>query len=119
MYKNLFIGANLNIISGNFTSNNDYYEDDTKNLYQGRTDPTDSTTLDFMTFHLNRILDWDISGWDAKFGFLYQLENNARFGLTVQFPKTYDIKEKFTVNGSSEFGSGFTYDLKVIIIVIM
>jgi Outer membrane protein transport protein (OMPP1/FadL/TodX) len=111
VYKNLFIGANLNIISGNFTSNNDYYEDDTKNIYQGRTDPTDSTTIDFRTFHLNRILDWDISGWNAKFGFLYQLENNARFGLTVQFPKTYDIKEKFTVNGSSEFGSGFTYDL--------
>jgi Outer membrane protein transport protein (OMPP1/FadL/TodX) len=111
VYKNLFIGGNLNIISGNYKSNNDYYEDDTKHLYQGRTDPTDSTTLDFTTFHLNRLLDWDISGWDAKIGLLYQLENNSRFGLTVQFPKTYDIKEKFTVNGSSEFGSGYTYNL--------
>lgn len=111
VYKNLFIGANLNINSGSFKSNNDYYEDDTKNIYQGRIEPTDSTTTDFKTFHLNRILDWDISGWDAKIGFLYQLENNARFGLTVQFPKTYNIKEKFTVNGSSEFGSGFIYDL--------
>ncbi len=111
VYKNLFLGANLNINSGNFKSNNDYYEDDTKNIYQGRTEPTDSTTVDFMTFHLNRILDWDIAGWDAKIGFLYQLENNARFGLTVQFPKTYNIKEKFAVNGSSEFGSGFIYDL--------
>lgn len=111
VYKNLFIGGNLNIISGNYKSNNDYYEDDTKHLYQGRTDPTDSTTLDFMTFHLNRLLDWNISGWDAKIGLLYQLENNSRFGLTIQFPKTYDIKEKFTVNGSSKFGSGYTYNL--------
>ena len=111
VYKNLFIGGNLNINSGNFKSNNDYYEDDTKHLYQGRTDPTDSTTLDFMTFHLNRLIDWNVSGWDAKFGLLYQLENNARFGLTIQFPKTYNIKEKFTVNGSSEFGSGYTYNL--------
>ena len=108
VYKNLFIGANLNIISGNYKSNNDYYEDDTKHLYQGRTDPTDSTTLDFMTFHLNQLLDWDISGWDAKFGLLYQLENNARFGLTIQFPKTYDIKEKFIVDGYSEFGTGLS-----------
>ncbi len=106
VYKNLFIGANLNIISGNFTSNNDYYEDDTKNIYQGRTDPTDTLHSDFLTFSLNRILDWDISGWDAKFGLLYQLENNARFGLTVQFPKTYNIKEKFTANGYSDFLNG-------------
>ena len=108
VYKNLFIGANLNVISGNYKSNNDYYEDDTQNIYQGRTDPTDSLTADFKTFYLNRILDWDISGWDAKFGFLYQFENYARFGLTVQFPRTYNIKEKFLVDGSSEFGSGFT-----------
>jgi long-subunit fatty acid transport protein len=111
VYKNLYLGTNLNIISGNFRSVNDYYEDDSRNTYQGRTDPQDSLTTDFLTFHLNRIIDWDISGWDAKFGLLYQFEKYARFGLTIQFPRTFDINEEFHVDGYSEFGTGFMPEL--------
>ncbi len=109
--KNLFIGANLNIITGNYDNNNDYYEDDTKNVYQGETSPGDVETKDFRTFYLNKKLNWDISGWDAKIGALYQFRNFARFGATIQFPKTYSIKEKFDVFGRSEFGTAqsFTY----------
>lgn len=108
IYRNLFIGANLNIISGKFRSVNEYYEDDSQNLYQGRTDPDDPDTEDFRLFYLNRIIDWDLSGWDAKFGILYQFENFARFGLTIQFPKSYNINEEFFVDGRSEFGTGFS-----------
>jgi long-subunit fatty acid transport protein len=110
VYRNLFIGANLNIIAGNFRSVNDYYEDDTQNIYQGRTDSDEPDTEDFRTFYLNRIIDWDLSGWDAKFGLLYQFENYARFGMTVQFPKTYDINEEFLVDGRSEFANA-TFNL--------
>jgi long-subunit fatty acid transport protein len=111
VYKNLFVGLDLNIIKGSYTSNSDYYEDDTQNLYQGETNPGDLSTMDFQTFYLNRILDWNISGWDAKLGILYQFNDNARFGATVQFPKYHTIKETFTVNGSSQFGSGSSYSL--------
>ncbi len=103
-YKNLFVGLNLNIITGSYTSNNDYYEDDTRGSY-GRVDPTDPYHNDFKTFNLNRVLNWDLSGWDAKLGVLYQMRDIARFGFTVQFPKSYDIKEKFTVNGYSDFAN--------------
>ena len=110
-YKNLFVGLNFNIITGNYKSDNEYYEDDTRNIYEGVIASDEPRSEDFQTFYLNRILDWDISGWDAKFGLLYQLNNNARFGLTVQFPKTYNIKEDFSVNGYSLFGTGFSPDL--------
>ena len=103
-YKNLFLGLNLNLITGTFNSDNEYYEDDTRNIY-GKADPTDSLHSNFLTFNLNRVLNWDISGWNAKFGLLYQFNDLARFGFTVQFPKSYDIKEKFTVNGYSEFSN--------------
>ncbi len=103
-YKNLFVGLNLNIITGSYTSNNNYYEDDTRGFY-GRIDPTDTYHSDFQTFNLNRVLNWDLSGWDAKLGVLYQMRDVARFGFTVQFPKSYDIKEKFTVNGYSDFSN--------------
>ncbi|MFO7446941.1 MAG: hypothetical protein R6W90_11275 [Ignavibacteriaceae bacterium] len=112
VYRNVFVGANVNIISGSFESNNDFYEDDVANRYQGETAPGEPQTIDFRTFYLNRVLDWDISGWDAKLGFLYQLFNNARFGLTIQFPKSYSINETFTVNGSSEFGTGRIFPLE-------
>ena len=111
VYKNLFVGLDLNIITGSYNSNNDYYEDDTQNLYQGDTDPGNDSTMNFQTFYLNRILDWNISGWDAKLGILYQFNDNARFGATIQFPKYHTIKEKFTVNGSSQFGSGYSFNL--------
>ncbi len=109
--RNFFIGGNLNIHTGGFKSVNDYYEDDTQNIYQGETDPGNPNSRDFQTFYFNRILNWDIAGWDAKIGMLYQINNYGRVGFTVQFPKTYSIKEEFTVNGSSKFGSGQTYNL--------
>jgi hypothetical protein len=123
IYKHLFVGMNLNFISGTYDANNDYYEDDVNNLYQGLTDPNDPNTQNFQTFYLNRLTHWDISGWDAKFGLLYQFNRLSRFGLTVQFPKTYTIKEDFTVNGyglfqnykypltSSDFSDKVQYDI--------
>jgi long-subunit fatty acid transport protein len=111
VYKNVFIGANLNIISGNYESNNDYYEDDTHNVYRDTTATGEPSTIDFKTFYLNRILNWDLSGWDAKVGFLYQFNQYARFGATVQFPKKFTVKEKFNVDGSSTFGTGTVYNL--------
>lgn len=111
VYKNFFVGVNLNFISGSYTSNNDYYEDDTHDVYQGETAAGEPQTRDFKTFYLSRILDWDITGWDAKLGILYQMNNYARFGASVQFPKYHTIKEKFTVNGSSDFGTGTSYSL--------
>ncbi len=109
--KNLFVGVTINGISGKFNSNNDYFEDDTKNLYQGETAAGEPFTTDFKTLHLNRILDWDIKGWFAKVGLLYQLNNNARFGTTIQFPKYFTIREQFLVSGYSEFGTGQFVDL--------
>lgn len=103
VHRNLYVGANFNIVSGGFTSDYDYYEDDTMNNYQGETAAGDPRTIDFRTFHLNQLIDWNLSGWNAKVGFLYQVENIARIGATVQFPKSYTIKENFTVTGRSEF----------------
>lgn len=107
-YKNFFIGANLSIISGNFTSDFDYYEDDTKNIYQGITAAGHTKTLDFRSFYLKNLLKWDLEGWNAKVGFLYQFSNLGRLGITVQFPKTFTIKEKFIVEGESKFANWST-----------
>ncbi len=111
-YKNLYVGLNLNFISGSYNNNNNYYEDNTKGIYTNvETDPGNPDTYGFQTFYLNRILNWNLSGWDAKFGVMYQIQNSARLGLTVQFPKTYTVKESFTVNGNAQFSTGFNPQL--------
>lgn len=110
VHKNLFFGANLNIISGTFKSDYDYYEDDKRNLYQGTIVPSEPRSTDFQTFYLNQLIDWELSGWSAKIGFLYQLEDLARIGASVHFPKTFTVKEDFTVTGRSEFRN-WTVDL--------
>lgn len=109
--KNFFVGGNLTVINGSFESVNDFYEDDTGNFYQGETAAGEPQTTDFKTFYFNNTLKWDLGGWNAKLGFLYQFEDMARFGATVQFPKTFTVNEEFLVNGSSEFGTGQFYEL--------
>ncbi|PJB00218.1 MAG: hypothetical protein CO128_01090, partial [Ignavibacteriales bacterium CG_4_9_14_3_um_filter_30_11] len=52
-----------------------------------------------------------IKGWFAKVGLLYQFNDNARFGTTIQFPQYYTIEEDFLVNGYSEFGTDNFVDL--------
>ncbi len=109
--KNLFLGLNLNFISGSYNNNNSYYEDDTHGIYSNQyLGNGDSSTYGFQTFYLNRVLNWDLSGWNLKFGLLYQIQNKARIGFTIQFPKTYTVKESYTVNGYSQFSVG-RYDL--------
>ncbi len=109
--KNFFIGGSLTIINGTFESINNYYEDDTRNIYQGITAAGEPQTNDFLTFNLSNNLKWELGGWNAKLGFMYQLEDLARFGATVQFPKTFAINEEFSLTGFSEFGTGQRYDL--------
>jgi hypothetical protein len=110
-YKNLFLGLNLDFSSGSYTNNNKYYEDDFNGYYAGvSTDPATAGTKDFQTFYLNKTLNWDITGWDLKFGMLYELRN-ARIGITVQFPRSYTVKERFDVSGYSQFSSGLSPNL--------
>ena len=72
--------------------------------------PGNSFTKDFLSFYFNPTTKWDISGWNAKLGFLYQYEDIARFGATVQFPKTFSISEEYSQYTSSKFNTGQMYE---------
>jgi hypothetical protein len=114
LVKDFFIGATFNILSGNFKSDSDYREDDTKNNYGINSElvPGNSDTRDFLSFYMNDIIDWDLSGWDANIGFLYNWQNHFRFGAAVKFPSYFTIKETFYVDAYSEFGTGAGFDLE-------
>ncbi len=115
MAKDVFVGASLDILGGTYHRSREYTEEDVKNNYSGLTDPGDSTTLDFQSFYINDILDWDLSGWNLKLGVLYKLNPIMRVGAAIKFPSHYTVKERYFVDGESKFGSGQIYYLDPVI----
>lgn len=106
--KNLFVGATLNIISGDYKSNRTYLEDDYDNdYYSGLLDPADSSTLGFESFYINDIVDWEITGWDIRLGLLYKMNSFINFGASVKLPSRYKIKERYSIYGESEFQQNY------------
>ena len=103
--KDIFVGATVDVFSGSFKRTSDYWEDDFNGNYPAslQLDPNDPNTRGFQSFYRNTILNWDISGWDAKIGILAKLNELFRLGVTIRFPKTFTIKEDYTVNGQSQF----------------
>jgi hypothetical protein len=109
----LMLGGTFNILTGTYKSDSDYWEDDTQIIYGGDVElvPGDPTTRDFQSFYINDIIEWGLSGWDAKVGILYNWVDFIKFGTTVKFPSFYTIKETFFVDSWSEFGTGVGYQL--------
>ncbi len=111
--KGLMLGGTFNILTGNYKSNSDFWEDDTRDIYGINLElvPGDPTTRDFQSFYINDLIEWDLSGWDAKIGILYNWKDFIKFGTTLKFPSFYTIKETFYVDSWSEFGTGVGYEL--------
>ena len=109
--KDIFVGATLDLISGTYKSNRDYLENDIKNIYANVVlDPSDPTTKGLQTFYLNEMRNLDITGWDAQVGILAKLNPYVSVGATIKFPRTYTLKDVYTINGSSSFANtGFIY----------
>lgn len=103
--QNIFVGATINIISGTYKRTLDYWEKDLLHNYPSTLllDPTDSRTAGFQSFYRNTILNWDISGWDAKIGMLAKVNELINLGVSIRFPRTYTIKETYSVYGESDF----------------
>ena len=67
--------------------------------------------MDFETFYVNDVIDWDITGWDFRVGFLYKANKLLSFGANIKLPTNYTILEKYSIYGESDFSDTyFTYD---------
>ncbi len=110
--KDIFVGATLNIISGSLEKTQNYAEEDTKNNYPASVllDPVEPLSADFRSFYTTDKLNWDISGWDLNLGMIAKINENLSAGFTIQFPRTYTIKENYYVTGESKFGTGKIWD---------
>ncbi|NTW49334.1 MAG: hypothetical protein HGB19_06340 [Chlorobiales bacterium] len=80
----VFAGLTLNFYSCNYTYSRIYRELDENNEY-----PV------FSQLSLQDDITTDISGWGLKLGVLYRMDENFRFGLTVEIPKFLKLKDTY------------------------
>lgn len=95
------IGITINLLSGSYKYTRTFTETDTRGIYN-------YNPLYFSSFVLDNQDNQDISGWNAKVGFLYRVKDMndntiARIGATVTFPTFYTITDNFTDKGTANF----------------
>ncbi len=103
--KDLFIGGSLNLMSGSYTWQRNYVEQDLHDIYNVARYP-----FDFKSLFIDQTIDASISGFSAKFGFLYNYTDRMRFGITFKTPSWLTVEETFTSEGESFFDNGDNYN---------
>ena len=102
---NLFLGLTLNIVTGSYSFNRKYYEDDLSNIYNGS--PSGAVSpLQFQSLSISEIVESDLSGFSAKFGFLYKFMPNSRVGIAIKTPSWITVRETYSQFGTSDFDNG-------------
>jgi len=98
--RDLSFGATVSYVSGSYTYDREFRENDTRNVYQKA--PSDTYGL-FDQFTYVNTINSDLTGFNALFGFMYRKQGLFRIGFTVRTPTYYTIKEKFSDEGHSRF----------------
>lgn len=101
---NILVGLGLNILTGEYTWERTFIEEDVNNAYAdlliaGK----DFDRRGFRRGTVDQNIYQELSGWNLKFGFLYNHKDLARVGLTIQTPSWMTVKEDYTLKGSSLF----------------
>ncbi len=105
--RDMFVGATLNVLSGTYRYDRTFLETDPGNLHSGTiVGYGNRARTDFQSLEINQLVNQDIGGWNAKFGFLYRVQDIARIGVTVQSPYSVTVTESFDMNGLARFETG-------------
>ncbi|MFH5832020.1 hypothetical protein ACG2F4_04295 [Halalkalibaculum sp. DA3122] len=114
--KNLYIGASLGILVGEYHYERQFLESDPDNIYDGSLidsdgDGTGETDID-------RILsvdtiDSEFTGLSARIGLLYQVNSFLSIGGSYEIPSLLSFDEEFNTQLTSTFdnGAGFEEEL--------
>jgi hypothetical protein len=112
--ENFSLGLTLNLISGSYNSSQSFTETDPAGRFADSTLSTLPGAVGFGSFLYTLNDKQDISGWNAKMGFLYRFLDNSgdivgRFGLTITFPSFISITDNFSDAATATFLTGTSY----------
>jgi hypothetical protein len=99
------IGLTLNLISGSYHFTRRFVETDPRGSWNNIQLSDVSNAVGLGSFTLNDNVDQDLSGWNAKAGFLYRITNEsgkvvARVGGAIEFPTFVSVNEKYSDAGT-------------------
>ena len=96
--RNLSVGATISILSGSYRYDREFSEVDTRNVYR-----YDNRFDAFHRFDYYSTINSDITGIHALFGIMYHSPGRFRIGAAIRTPTHYEISERFSDEGRSEF----------------
>ncbi len=103
--QNFSIGLTVDLIGGSYKYIRQFTETDPNGDWTITRFSDVSNAVGLESFVLNDNVDQDLSGWNAKVGFLYRLSDEggkviARFGGTIEFPTFISINETYSDAGT-------------------
>ncbi|KAA3614739.1 MAG: hypothetical protein D8M58_09775 [Calditrichaeota bacterium] len=87
--ENFSAGLTLNFLGGNSTFTQDYFQEDSRNMWQSIPD-------DYLDYNLRQRFIADYSGFNAKLGGLFHLSENLKLGTTITFPYSITVDEEWS-----------------------
>jgi hypothetical protein len=103
--RNLWLGVSFNILTGSYSWQRTFEETDPNNLHGSVIPGKDIDRQGFQRVTIDESLMQDYSGWNVKFGFLYTVNDKARFGITIKTPSLVAINEDYSLNGVAVFSN--------------
>lgn len=97
--RNLYVGVTLNFITGSYSYNRTYREEDLNGVHE-------SFPYDFAELTVRDMIESDLSGFNAKVGMLYKFGPHGRLGLALKTPSWMTISETFSSDAEAFFDNG-------------
>ena len=104
--KDLYTGATINLLSGNYRYTRIFNEIDRQNNYTEH-------PFDFDSMELEDKINADITGFNITLGILYNVNQFLHIGGTIQTPSRYTLEENFSYFGRSWFDDGDQFDYRI------
>jgi hypothetical protein len=103
--KDLMVGLSLNFVSGSYTFDRQYTEDDPFNVHQ----VVFPYQTDFSKLVYESTISSDLSGFNALFGLMLKKQGRYQIGFAVRTPTHFEINETFTDDWRSSFKNGDSF----------
>lgn len=114
MAQDISIGLTLNLITGSYNYTRSFLETDPKGRFAYDTLSSLAGAVGFGSFNYSFTDNQDISGWNAKLGFLYRFTDQdgntmGRLGVTITFPSFITVNDNFSDAATAYFLTGTSY----------
>ncbi len=99
--KDFSVGMSLNFVSGSYTFDRVFAEEDVQPYYYSRPMPYDFSSLRYESTFTS-----DLSGFNMLFGLMLKKQGRYKVGFSIRTPTHFDINESFSDIGTSSFKNG-------------